>query len=88
MNTSRTPRNLKLAAFIVIMALSALSAAAYTITGSVVDEENLPLPAATVRLVTAKDSTYVSAVTTQDNGRFAIRNITDGNYKLIASYLG
>lgn len=70
------------------MILTVLTAGAYNVTGTIVDEADQPLPAATVRLVTAKDSTYVNATTTRDNGRFAIRGIADGKYKLIASYVG
>lgn len=70
------------------MILTVLTAGAYNVTGTIVDEADQPLPAATVRLVTAKDSTYVNATTTRDNGRFAIRGIADGRYKLIASYVG
>lgn len=70
------------------MILTVLTAGAYNVTGTIVDEADQPLPAATVRLVTARDSTYVNATTTRDNGRFAIRGIADGRYKLIASYVG
>ncbi|MDE7126180.1 MAG: TonB-dependent receptor, partial [Muribaculaceae bacterium] len=70
------------------VAFTSIQAFAYTVSGLVVDEENSPLPAATVRLVTDKDSTYVAAVTTTGNGRFSIQGIKDGKYKIIASYVG
>jgi len=68
--------------------MAVISATAYTIGGIVVDEDNMPMPAATVRLVTAADSSYVAAVTTSDNGHFSIKNISNGKYKLIASFIG
>ena len=66
---------------------AALSAA--NITGIVKDmDSGEPLMEAAVKLVTAKDSTFVAGVTTDIDGKFTLSNIKAGKYVLTVSYIG
>ena len=57
------------------------------ITGTVTDENKEALIGATVRL-TGGDSLTVSLGTTDAKGRFAMKNIADGDYTLTISFIG
>src|SRR5437762_13294838 len=48
----------------------------------------LPLGNATVTLLLAKDSSLVSFSRTGSNGFFSIRNIENGAYRLLITYVG
>ena len=65
-----------------------LQAVAYTISGTVVDPSGEPLISASIRLMTAKDSTVVKGVVSDANGRFSLPNIKQGKFILEASYVG
>ncbi len=54
--------------FLPLLLLS-LTGSAQVLTGTVVDEQQLPIPYSSVSLLTA-DSTFLVGVTTDDNGRF------------------
>ncbi|GAB3497026.1 TonB-dependent receptor [Spirosoma knui] len=47
-----------------------------------------PLRMASVSLLTARDSGYVDATTTDGDGRFSFRNVAAGNYRLLITFLG
>jgi len=53
------------------------------ILGRVMDEDGLPLPGATVRMVELEKGTF-----TDVQGRFSLYGIPEGTYKVEASYLG
>ena len=46
------------------------------------------LSGATVTLMQAKDSSLVSYTRTSVNGSFAIRNVSDGSYRLLITHVG
>ncbi len=66
----------------------ALVAAAYNISGRVVDSADEPLISASVRLMTAADSTVVKGVVTNSDGKFNIQNVKNGKFVLEVSYIG
>ncbi len=73
-----------------IAALLAISATAYSmvIRGVVVDEFGDPLTGATVRLLNASDSAYVTGVTTNAKGSYNIPDVKAGKYIVQTKYLG
>jgi outer membrane receptor protein involved in Fe transport len=81
----------KLACFAVILFVFVpfLSAQNYTLKGVVLDEHSQkPLFYANAGLLNAEDSTSVTGVSTDENGRFEIINVKQGNYLFQASYVG
>ncbi len=74
--------------FTLMMALAvALTAAADTFTGRVVDETNAPAPFVNVVLLNAGDSAFVAGTTTDTDGRFTLTgNVTRPIVKI--TYLG
>lgn len=65
------------------------SVGAYNITGTVQDSATKePLMEAAVKLVTAKDSSFVGGVTTNADGKFTLRNVKAGKYVVQISYIG
>ncbi len=72
-----------------LLTLSAsVAASAARITGTVTDSQGEPMIEATLRLLSARDSAFVSGVTSDVNGRFNIQNVKSGNYILQVTYLG
>lgn len=69
-----------------ILAAGAVSAA--NVTGIVKDVAGDPMIEATVKLLAAKDSSFVKGVTTKTNGGFAFNGINRGKYILSVSYIG
>ncbi len=61
---------------------------AAVVKGSVSDDKGEPLPQATVRILTAKDSTFVKGVKTNASGVFTIAGVSNGRYIVAAEYLG
>ena len=58
---------------IIILALIVtLTAAAGTVTGCVLDENQVPMPYANVLLLNSADSTYVQGTVTGEDGAFSI----------------
>nr|WP_298996211.1 outer membrane beta-barrel family protein [uncultured Allomuricauda sp.] len=60
----------------------------YKITGKVVDEENKSIAFANVLLLRAADSTFVQGTSTDDTGRFILKEVQPELYLLQASYIG
>lgn len=73
---------------LMLSVLAPLCAMAYEISGSVTDSEGEPLPRASVRLLTPKDSTQIKGTVSDDAGRYMIRNVNKGSYLLEISYVG
>ncbi len=69
------------------MAVAAV-AAAYTISGVVTDLTGEPLPAASVRLLTQRDSTLVNGTVSAADGRFSLTDLRRGRYLVEVSYVG
>lgn len=60
---------------------------AWVIRGTVADTQGEPLAGATVRLL-KPDSTRVGATVADADGRFAITNVSNGKYIVLAEYVG
>jgi hypothetical protein len=59
------------------------------ITGIVLDSVNhKPMRMASVSLLTARDSAYVTATITDGDGRFRLRNVATGAYRLLVTFVG
>ncbi|MDE7024731.1 MAG: TonB-dependent receptor, partial [Paramuribaculum sp.] len=61
---------------------------ALNITGIVKDDIGEPLPQATLRLLTAKDSTFVKGVKTNTSGAYRFTGVKSGKYLIETSYVG
>ena len=64
------------------------SAMGLNITGVVKDDTGEPLPQATVRLLTASDSTFVKGVKTNASGIYTFTGAKSGKYLIETSYVG
>ena len=71
----------------VFLFASSLTAFAGTIKGKVIDEENNPLPFASVTLL-SNDSTFVAGTITDDNGAFLLDDMSDAGRLVRFSYIG
>ncbi|MEO0626476.1 MAG: carboxypeptidase-like regulatory domain-containing protein, partial [Bacteroidota bacterium] len=65
-----------------------LSAQNATISGRLLDQENGAVIFANVALYATVDSSLAKVETSDDNGYFNMSGISEGNYYLVASYLG
>jgi len=68
--------------------LPLFSFAQNSITGTLLDPGNEPVGFATVALYSNADSTLAKAETTRDDGSFKLQNLPDGDYYLLARFLG
>lgn len=59
-----------------------------TITGILIDEENLPLPGATVMLLDSKDSTLIHFTASDADGKFTFKNVAAPPYLLNSNFMG
>lgn len=60
----------------------------FTLQGRAVDTSAAPLPASTVMLLSAKDSSLVNFTRAGDNGAFSMKNVRPGKYILKISFVG
>ena len=60
----------------------------FNVSGSVIDDEELPLPQATVVLLTRTDSVLTKFTTSASDGRFILRRVLAGEYILQITYVG
>lgn len=65
-----------------------ISSFAYTVSGSVIDTSGEPLPEATVRILSARDSSYVKGGAANIDGVFNLAGVNSGKYLLECSYIG
>lgn len=65
-----------------------LSSQQASISGKIMNENNEPIPFATIILKSSMDSTMVKADITDDNGEFVFERIAPKNYFLEASFIG
>ena len=72
---------------IMLLFIEGLTMAA-NVNGAVVDPDGEPLIQASLRLLRAKDSTFVSGTTTNNKGRFRMNNVAQGNFILETTYIG
>ncbi len=74
-----------------MLALCSLLAtsANYSIQSKVLDKKNeASIELATIRLLAARDSSYVTGSTSNQDGSFILKNVPNGNYILEVKYLG
>jgi len=72
-----------------ILLFSTATALAVNITGTVKDAASTePLMEATVKLLAAKDSTFVKGITTNLDGKFTLSGVKKGKYILAVTYIG
>lgn len=65
-----------------------LTASAFNISGRIIDGNQAALPDATVRLLNAKDSTYINGTTSNSKGFFNITGIKSGKYIVQCTFIG
>ncbi len=75
---------------ILILALSfiTVSTQAQSLSGKIVDQDNIPMDLALVGLMSTTDSTFVKGEYTDVDGSYLISNVSAGNYILNVSMLG
>ena len=73
--------------FLFLLGCISAFAQEYTVTGKVIDGNESPIAFATV-VVKNKDSVLVKGISTQEDGKFKLENITKGTYFIQASYIG
>lgn len=70
-------------------AFSAFSQTAFSLQGTVIDSTNRqPMDGASVVLLSAKDSMYVTMVMTDVKGAYSFPKVSGGNYLVAITYLG
>ncbi|MFN8429839.1 MAG: outer membrane beta-barrel family protein [Spirosomataceae bacterium] len=74
--------------FLVFIPLFSFAQQSKTIKGSLLDENDQPLPFANVLLIKSKDSTLFKALTSDVGGNFEFKDAKDGNFKLRISMVG
>lgn len=80
---------IRLAAFLMLLNLSAYAQSNYSIKGSVIDTaEKKPLLNTTIMVLNAKDSTLRKFTRAKSDGSFSINNLVAGKFILVASYPG
>ena len=74
---------------ILLLSLAAVGTmSAATVKGIVKDASGDPMIEATVRLLAAKDSSFVKGATTNVSGGFTFGNVNRGKYIMAVSYIG
>ncbi len=76
-----------LISFIFSLISVAIFAQTYTISGQIVEENNITVIGANVTLQTPQDSIF-KAVATDTNGKYQLKNVPQGAYTLKVSYIG
>lgn len=71
-----------------MMAACAFTVSAYNVNGLVADEAGEPLMEAGIRLLAAKDSSYVKGTAADLDGKFTLQDIKNGKYILETTYVG
>lgn len=73
---------------ILALILGSAVCSAYFISGRIIDSAGEPLIQASVRLLTAKDSTQVKGAVTDNDGNYRLSDVKNGSYILETSYVG
>lgn len=72
---------------LMVLVTSGLLSAQGSVSGRIIDESGEALPGATVMLTSLKDSVLAGFALSDATGNFSIKNINEGEYKLLASFL-
>ena len=78
----------KIFSSILFTLVSLITLSAYNITGTITDDQGEPLPEAGVRLLTARDSSYVKGCAADIDGKFSLQGVANGRYIIELSYIG
>ncbi|MEZ5056586.1 MAG: TonB-dependent receptor [Saprospiraceae bacterium] len=73
--------------WLLVFFTNVMAAQNFNVSGSVNDQENLPLPGATVELL-QNDGEQLTATVTDGKGQFLLKGIPKGNYQLKIAFLG
>jgi hypothetical protein len=73
--------------WVLVFFTNVLTAQNFNVSGSVNDQDNLPLPGATVELI-QNDGSQLTATVTDGKGQFLLKGIPKGNYQLKIAFLG
>ncbi|MFY0605857.1 MAG: TonB-dependent receptor [Cyclobacteriaceae bacterium] len=57
-------------------------------SGTVLDESNEPVPYATISVLNATDNKLIEGTIAQENGKWVIKNISEGEYNVSISFIG
>ncbi len=57
-------------------------------SGTVIDENNEPVPYATIRVLSANDDKLINGTIAEDDGKWVIKNVAEGEYKIVISFIG
>lgn len=57
-------------------------------SGTVVDENNEPVPYATVRVLSATDDKLINGTIAEDDGKWVIKSVAEGEYNIVISFIG
>ena len=57
-------------------------------SGQVIDENDDPVPYATIRLLAATDDELVNGTIAGDDGKWVIKNVSEGEFKVTISFIG
>ena len=57
-------------------------------SGRVMDENDDPVPYATIRLLSATDDKLINGTIAEDDGKWVIKNVIEGEFKIIISFIG
>ena len=71
-----------------ILCLLPITLRAYNVSGTIIDTTGEPLPEAGVRLLAARDSSYVKGGAANIDGEFVLSGIKTGKYILQCDYVG
>ena len=58
------------------------------LSGIVVDENNEPVPFATIRILNAIDDKLVDGTIAEEDGKWVIKNVVEGEFKVVISFIG
>ncbi|MEE0974882.1 MAG: carboxypeptidase-like regulatory domain-containing protein, partial [Muribaculaceae bacterium] len=73
---------------LIAMTITSIAAMAFNISGRIVDSNNEAMPDATVRLLSARDSSYIGGTTANSKGFFRLSNVKSGKYILQCTFIG
>ena len=57
-------------------------------SGSVLDENGAPVPYATIRITSTADEKLINGTITDENGKWVIRNVPEGEFNIQISFIG
>ena len=73
---------------LIAMTITSIVAMAFNISGRIVDNNTEALPDATIRLLSARNSSYITGATSNTKGFYRISNVKSGKYILQCSFIG